>query len=151
MRQSLSEFKPSGLAAPQQAEPRGPGRVNEGRGSLKDTVQRCKFRAVALAWDRGSVEEFTMDKSAILILSMLFGFGTNAAVPSNAAEPSGPMDSVTVRAHREKLRVLSARMVKLEDQIYSDYNKLNPHPQYNRPHGGQSGTDKALFCHSAAL
>jgi hypothetical protein len=77
------------------------------------------------------VEEFTVDKPAILILSMLVGIGTNAAVPSNAAELSGPVDSVTVKAHREKLRALSARMVKLEDQIYSDYNKLNPHPQYN--------------------
>ena len=73
-----------------------------------------------------------MDKPAILILSLLFGIGINAAAPSNAAEPSAPpLDSVTVKAHRENLRVLSARMVKLEDQIYSDYNKLNPHPQYN--------------------
>jgi hypothetical protein len=77
------------------------------------------------------VEEFTVDKPAILILSVLFSIGTNAVVPSNAAEPPGPMDSVTVKAHREELRVLSARMVKLEDQLYADYNQLNPHPQYN--------------------
>jgi hypothetical protein len=73
-----------------------------------------------------------VNKPAILIMSLLLSIGTNAAVPSNAAEPSGPpVDSVTVKAHREKLRVLSARMVKLEDRIYADYNKLNPHPQYN--------------------
>jgi hypothetical protein len=70
-------------------------------------------------------------KCAILILSLLFSVVSNAAAPSNVAEPSGPVDSVTVKAHREKLRALSARMVKLEDQIYSDYNRLNPRPQYN--------------------
>jgi len=78
------------------------------------------------------VGEITVDKPAILILSLLFSIGISASAPSNAVDPSAPaLDSVTVRAHREKLRVLSARMVKLEDQIYSDYNKLNPHPQYN--------------------
>jgi hypothetical protein len=78
------------------------------------------------------VGEFTVDKPSILILSLLFSIGINAAALSNAAEPAAPpLDSVTVKAHRENLRVLSARMVKLEDQIYSDYNKLNPHPQYN--------------------
>jgi hypothetical protein len=62
---------------------------------------------------------------------MLFSIRINAAAPPAAVEPSGPTDSVTVKAHREKLRVLSARMVKLEDQIYSDYNKLNPHHEYD--------------------
>src|ERR1700722_10970260 len=78
-----------------------------------DKPARCKFQAGAVAYDRGSVGEFTVDKPAILMLSLLFSIGINAAAPSNAAEPSAPpLDSVTVKAHRENLRILSARMVK---------------------------------------
>jgi hypothetical protein len=77
------------------------------------------------------VEEFTVNKSAIMTLLMLCSIGSAAATPPTPAEPSDATASVTVKAQREKLRVLSALMVKLEVQIYSDYNKLNPHHQYD--------------------
>lgn len=72
-----------------------------------------------------------MNKSAIPLLLMLFSIGTNAAPPTNAPETSTSVDNVTAKVQRERLRVLSAQIVVLRDQIYSDYNKLNSDHQYD--------------------
>lgn len=72
-----------------------------------------------------------MSKGAIVVLLMLCSIGLAAAAPPVPAEPSDATASVTVQAQRQKLMDLSVQMAKLEDRIYSDYNKLNPHHQYD--------------------
>jgi hypothetical protein len=58
-----------------------------------------------------------MSKTTMLVLLMLVSIGTAAAAP--------PL------SQREKLRILSAQMINLEDQIYSEYNKFNSDHQYD--------------------
>lgn len=72
-----------------------------------------------------------MNRSATMALVLLCSIGSAAAGPAIPTEPSEADASITVKAKREKLRVLSAQMVKLEDQIYADYNRLNLHHQYD--------------------
>jgi hypothetical protein len=77
------------------------------------------------------VEELAMTKSAIIVLVLLRSIGAAAASPPSTAPPSYPPDEVIIDAQREKLSVLRTQIVKLEDQIYSDYNKLNSDHQYD--------------------
>lgn len=75
-----------------------------------------------------------MTKSAIMVLVVLVvlgSAGTAAASPPDPRSPSDTTDEVIVNAQREKLSVLRAQVVMLEDQIYSEYNKLNPDHQYD--------------------
>lgn len=66
-----------------------------------------------------------------MVFLMLCSIGSAAAAPPIPAEPSEATASITVRARRERLRVLSTQLVRLEDQLFSDYNKLNPQHQYD--------------------
>ena len=59
---------------------------------------------------------------------------TQAAPPSQRgpAQSSGePRIEVEIRAQYEKLSVMRAELVKLEDQFYAEYNKLNTDRQYD--------------------
>ncbi len=46
-------------------------------------------------------------------------------------KPADPLAEVEINAQREKLSAMRAEMVKLEDQFYSQYNKLNSDHQYD--------------------
>jgi hypothetical protein len=65
-----------------------------------------------------------------MIFSMLCSIGSAAAAPPLPAEPADATASVTVKAQRE-LRILSAQILKLQDQIYSDYNKVNTNREFD--------------------
>jgi hypothetical protein len=78
----------------------------------------------------GSVEEFAVSKSAIMVLLLLCPIAVALAAPAPPPEASAT-NEVSVYARREKLRVLHAQLVKIEDQIFADYNKFNTHHQYD--------------------
>jgi hypothetical protein len=48
-----------------------------------------------------------------------------------AQKPADPLDEVEINAQREKLSVMRAEMVKLEERFYGAYNKLNSDDQYD--------------------
>jgi hypothetical protein len=50
---------------------------------------------------------------------------------ANAEKPEEPIDNVIISAHREKLTMMRAEVVKLENAFYDEYNKLNTDPQYD--------------------
>jgi hypothetical protein len=50
--------------------------------------------------------------------------------PLAEAEQS-PLPEVEINAQREKLAVMRAEMIKLEDQFFTEYNKLNADHQYD--------------------
>jgi hypothetical protein len=72
-----------------------------------------------------------VSKSAIPVLLMLVSIGAAAASAPITFGPSDPVTATTAMTQREKMRFLSAQLVRLEDQIYSDYNRLNSDHQYD--------------------
>ena len=59
-----------------------------------------------------------------------FFIGAVLCGPLASAEES-TVPEVEINAQREKLTVMRAEMVKLEDQFYSEYNKLNTDHQFD--------------------
>ena len=54
-----------------------------------------------------------------------------SAQQSIPEKPADPLAEVEINAQREKLSVMRAEMVKLEDRFYAEYNKLNSDHQYD--------------------
>ncbi len=72
-----------------------------------------------------------MSRSTIALMTLFcLRQALAASVPETPA-PSEATESVTVSGHREALSELRLRLVKLQEHIYADYNKLNPHHQYD--------------------
>jgi hypothetical protein len=65
-----------------------------------------------------------------LLLLLLAGIELAAAAPPDPHAPDNEAE-VIVKSRREKLSELKPQIIKLENQIYSDYNRLNPDHQYD--------------------
>jgi hypothetical protein len=72
-----------------------------------------------------------------LNIRWLFIIGALLSAPLTLAEES-TVPEVEINAQREKLAVMRSEMVKLEDEFYTEYNKLNTDHQYD------------IFCHMEA-
>jgi hypothetical protein len=66
------------------------------------------------------------------------------AATANAAEPAEPLPEVEINAQREKLSVMRAEMVKLEDRFYADYNRLNTDDEFDIVCGMEAATGTKL-------
>jgi hypothetical protein len=67
-----------------------------------------------------------------VLLGALFCFQLASAEQKPAEHaPESPLPQVEINAQREKLHVMRAEMIKLEDQFFAEYNKLNTDHQYD--------------------
>ncbi len=64
-----------------------------------------------------------------------------------SAQEEAPLPQVEVEAQRAKLHAMRAELMKLEDQFFSEYNKLNIDPQYEVHCGYEATTGTRLEHH----
>ena len=72
-----------------------------------------------------------MTRKFFFLIATLAALSATAVAepPASPADPDAAQ--VSVYARRAKLRVLHAQLIKLEGQIYADYNKVNTEHRYD--------------------